>query len=215
MAQTLGLQRSTLREGLATLTHLGMLVRAPGRGTHLSLPKSDFLQLYFNVALAVGYITIDDLEISREMLERAIVSRAALTADARDVFELEELARRMETATSATEQIDADYEFHRRLALATKNRVIALLMDGLATVLRRVLHHRRSKVRAVPGAAERQNATHMPIAAAIAAKDVEAAVAAMDHHFRVWSELSKNVPSKATKRKTMRRPAPARTRKAP
>jgi GntR family transcriptional repressor for pyruvate dehydrogenase complex len=215
IAQTLGIQRSTLREGLATLTHLGMLRRAPGRGTFVSLPRSDFLQLYFNVALAAGHITIDDLETLREMLEREIVRRAALTADPRDVFELQELARRMESAGSADERLEADYEFHLRLARTTKSRVIELLMDGLSTVLRRVLHHRRFKVRSVPESAERMDATHMPIALAIGSKDVEAAVAAMDHHFSVWSELSKKTTIKPPRLTPETRPSSRRSRKAP
>ena len=208
MAQTLGIQRSTLREGLATLTHLGVLHRSPGRGTFVSLPKSDFLQLYFTIALNVGHITIDDLENLREMLEREIVGRAALTASKRDVFELEELARRMVEATTATERIEADYEFHRRLVQIAKSPVIELLMDGLSTVLRRVLYHRRYKVRSVPESSQRMDATHMPIVAAIAANNVDAAVAAMDRHFSVWSELS----SKVANHKAVTQPKSRRAR---
>lgn len=198
MAQTLNIQRSTLREGLATLTHLGMLARSPGRGTFLSLPKSDFLQLYFTIALNVGHITIDDLENLREMLEREIVARATLVASKRDVFELEELVRRMENAPTATERIEADYEFHRRLVQVANSPVIELLMDGLSTVLRRVLFHRRTKVRSVPESSQRMDATHMPIVTAISSRDVEAAVAAMDRHFSVWSELSSKVENAST-----------------
>ncbi len=196
IAQRLGIQRSTLREALATLTHLGILHRTQGRGTYVSLLRSDFVQLYFNVALAVGHITIADLETLREMLERELVRRAALTANARDVFELEELARRMESSHTTKERLDADYEFHRRLASIIKSPVIELLMDGLSSVLRRVLHSRRYEVRSVPGSAKRMDATHMPIATAIGRKDMDAAVAAMDNHFNVWSKLSARAAAK-------------------
>jgi GntR family transcriptional repressor for pyruvate dehydrogenase complex len=201
MAQTLGIQRSTLREGLATLTHLGMLQRTPGRGTYVGLPQADFMQLYFDVGLAIGHITVDDLETVREMLEREIVRRVAQSGEPRDAFELEELARRMEEAASTEAKLEADYEFHRRLAAAANSPVVELLMEGLSTALRRVMHYRRFRVRSVPDAAKRMDATHLPIALAIRRKNPKAAVAAMDDHFSVWSELSEKVlPAKRKRR---------------
>jgi GntR family transcriptional repressor for pyruvate dehydrogenase complex len=190
IAQKLGVQRSTLREPLATLTYLGILHRTQGRGTYVSLLRSDFVQLYFDIALAVGHITIEDLETLREMLEREIARRAATTATPRDVFELQELARRLERSHSISERLEVDYEFHRRLAGTTKSPVIELIMDGLSSVLRRILANRVNAVRSVPGSGKRMDAAHMPIANAIARGDPEAAVAAMDDHFSVFSELS-------------------------
>ncbi|GAC1402896.1 MAG: FCD domain-containing protein [Candidatus Velthaea sp.] len=189
IAQTLGVQRSTLREALATLTHLGILNRTQGRGTYVSLLRSDFVQLYFNVALAVGHITIDDLETLREMLEREIVRRAVSTATARDVFDLEERALKMESAKTTKERLDAEYEFHGLLATMTHSPVIELLMDGLSSVLRQALRRRRYAVRSLPGSAERMDAIHLPIAKAIGRRDEDAAVAAMDEHFALWSTL--------------------------
>jgi GntR family transcriptional repressor for pyruvate dehydrogenase complex len=185
MAQRLGIQRSTLREGLATLTHLGMLRRTPGRGTFVSPPRSEFLQLYLNVALSVGNISIDDLQAVREMFEREIVRRAAHNAEPLDVFELEQLARRIERAATVEEKLEADYEFHRRLAAAAKSPLIELLMDGLSSVLRRVHHYRRTKV--------------------------SAAIAAMDRHFNVWSDLSRRVD---TPKSAPRRARATRAKKA-
>lgn len=195
LALQLGVQRSTLRERLSTLEHLGVLQRTQGSGTYISPLNSEFIQLYFDLALALGFIGIDEMETARELLEREIVHRAASVADTQDMDELEDLASRMERATTPTERLRADLQFHMRLAYAARNPVITLVFDGLASVLQRVLSRRRYLVRSVPGAAERMDATHRPIVDALRRRDPEQAMALMDRHFRVWDDLSSQVSS--------------------
>ena len=211
IAQRLGIQRSTLREPLATLTHLGILHRTQGRGTYVSSLRSDFVQLYFDIALAVGQISIEDLEMLREMLEREIARRAAITATPRDVVDLHELALRLENSHSISERLDIEYEFHRRLASTTGSPVIELIMDGLSSVLRRILANRVNAVRSVPGSAKKMDAAHMPIAVAIGRGDPEAAVAAMDDHFSVFSELSAKLAVAKPSRKGLKKRVAATT----
>jgi DNA-binding FadR family transcriptional regulator len=73
---------------------------------------------------------------------------------------------------------------------ATHNPVITLIVEGLSSVLYQVLQQRRQLVRAIPGAAERTNATHILILQAICDRDPERAVRAMENHFAVWNEES-------------------------
>jgi DNA-binding FadR family transcriptional regulator len=95
----------------------------------------------------------------------------------------------MTQAASADERAAIDNDFHLRLALAARNPVILLIVDGLANVLRRVLARRRALVASIPEAAQRQDAAHPPIVEAIRARDPERAAVAMDEHFRVTDEL--------------------------
>jgi DNA-binding GntR family transcriptional regulator len=73
--------------------------------------------------------------------------------------------------------------------------VISIIIDDLSNVLRRTLCQRHLLVRSVPGAAKRTDASHGPIVDAIRARDPEAALAAMDAHFRTWDEESSKVLS--------------------
>ena len=193
LAARLGIQRSTLRERLSTLEHLGILERTQGSGTYISLLNSDFMQLYFDLALALGFIDIDEMEVAREMLEREIVRRAAEVANDEAIDELEMLANRMLTAETPEQRLSADIKFHMQLAHAARNPVISLMIDGLSSVLQRVLNRRRYMVRSVPDAAERMDATHMPIVMALRRRDPEEAMRLMDRHFRVWDDLSSQI----------------------
>jgi GntR family transcriptional repressor for pyruvate dehydrogenase complex len=195
LAARLGIQRSTLRERLAMLEQLGVLKRMQGSGTYVSLPNSEFIRFYFDLAVALGLISIEELEVAREVLEREIAHRAAKMADADDIAELHRLAQRMLQATNAQERLEADYQFHMRLAASARNPVISIIINGLSNVLRRTLYHRHFLVRSVPGAAERIDGSHGPIVDAIRGRDPEAALTAMDAHFRIWDEESSKVLS--------------------
>ncbi|MBV9491823.1 MAG: FadR family transcriptional regulator [Verrucomicrobia bacterium] len=195
LAARLGIQRSTLRERLALLEQMGVLRRTQGSGTYVSLPNSELIRFYFDLALALGFISIEELEVAREALEREIARRSATMATAEDAAELNRLAQRMRHATEAQERLEADYQFHMRLASSARNPVISIIIDGLSNVLRRTLYRRHFLVRSVPGAATRTDASHGPIVDAIRARDPEAALAAMDAHFRIWDEESSKVLS--------------------
>jgi GntR family transcriptional regulator, transcriptional repressor for pyruvate dehydrogenase complex len=177
------------------LEQLGVLKRMQGSGTYVSLPNSEFIRFYFDLALALGLISIEELHVAREALEREIARRAAMMASADDVAELDRLARQMLQATDAQERLETDYRFHMRLAASARNPVISIIIDGLSNVLRRTLYQRHFLVRSVPGAAKRTDASHGPLVAAIHARDPEAALAAMDAHFRIWDEESSKVLS--------------------
>lgn len=200
LAVTFEMQRSNMREHLATLEHLGFIQRTQGRGTFLQMPQPDFLQLYFDLALQLNYVSVESLENAREMLEREIVQSAATQASADDISRLRTLRDRIKKPKDVEDGISADYEFHRHLAWMTGNPIIIMLVQGLATVLRQVMFHRRVLVRRDTEAARQTNATHDAIILALEAHDPEAARGAMLRHFQVWNEQSLAVQAQLDRR---------------
>lgn len=189
LARTLDVQRSTLRERLAALEALGLIRRTQGSGTYLALPDSSFLQFYFEIALKLGHFNMQQLSMARALLERGVAREAALQATEVDIVGLEDAYIRMLAAGDAAAGDAADHEFHLRLARATHNPAIALLIDGLSALLFRLLQQRRQVVRAIPGAVERSNAAHAALLAALRAHDPAAAETAIEQHFRVWEQV--------------------------
>jgi GntR family transcriptional repressor for pyruvate dehydrogenase complex len=189
LAEQLNVQRSTLRDRLATLEHLGILRRTQGSGTFVEPLSADVIRLYFDLALALGYVGIEDMSTARRLLEREIARRAAEVALDEEIDALAGICRRMESASGDDERLKAEYEFHMSLAVAAKNSVITLIVEGLSSVLRRNLARRRFLIRAIPDAGRRADACHMPIVDALRARDPEGAMLAMDEHFRITDEL--------------------------
>jgi GntR family transcriptional regulator, transcriptional repressor for pyruvate dehydrogenase complex len=186
LARRLEVQRSTVRERLAALEALGLIRRTQGSGTYLSLPDSAFVQLYFELALRLGYFSAAQLGEARELIEREVARLAATQATAEDLEALEAAYTGIAEASSVEAGDEADYAFHQALCRAAHNPVVSLLMDGLASVLFATLQQRRRAVHALPGAAARTNASHRPLIEAIRSRDPERAMAAMDEHFRAW-----------------------------
>lgn len=193
LAGTLGVNRSTIREKLAVLEVLGLIRRTQGSGTYLDMPHSSFVRMYFDMAVRLGHVEIGALQEAREMLEREIVRKAAVSASAADLAALERCIERMLNAASVEEGDQADYEFHLSLFRASRNPVMLLMVEGLSSTLRQLLKRRRYRIRQVPGGAERTDATHTPILEAIRRNDPDGAAAAMDEHFRVWNQESRKL----------------------
>lgn len=188
LAATLGMQRSTLRERLAVFETLGLIERTQGSGTYLTMPNPTFVQIYFDLALKIGFITIDQLEQAREMIEREVARAAAVNATSNDVEALRRSLKGILEAEDTNASREADYQFHLCLIYASHNPVFFLVIEGLAIGWRRVLRHRYHLVQKVDGAVERINATHSEILAAVENGDADGAMLAMDKHFRIWNE---------------------------
>lgn len=191
LANDLGVNRSTVREGLSALEVLGLVRRTQGSGTYLDVPHFAFVRLYFEMAVKLGQINVAELQQAREMIERTVVRQAALSATEEDIAALEGCVERMLGCETFEEGDEADYEFHLQLVRATHNPVMSLLVEGLSSVLWDLLRHRRYLVRHSPEGYALTNRDHVPILHAIRNRDPERAVHAIDEHFRIWNEESR------------------------
>ncbi|QUJ69694.1 FadR family transcriptional regulator (plasmid) [Photobacterium sp. GJ3] len=192
LSELLSMQRTLVREQLATLENLGFVQRVRGSGTFLQMPQPAFVQIYFDIALRLGFISVDALEAAREMLEREIAYCAAHNATDADIAKLEEYLVEMGNP-NVHESLAADYDFHRHLAYMTRNPVIILIIQGLASVLKEVVHRRRVLVRQSRQSMSKTNDTHQAVIDALKNRDPDAAKDAMNIHFRIWDEESKGL----------------------
>lgn len=198
LAATLGVSRGTLRERLNTLETLGALRRTQGSGTYVELPSSSFLRLYFEIAVKVGSVDLTALEETRELVEIAAVAQAAERRSDQDVARLERWVTQMLHGDSAADGDEADFHFHLDLVHMAGNAVLALIVEGLARILRDLLADRRQVVRQLArleGAEgpSPNDLVHRTVLEGIRDRDPQAASEAMREHFRLWREASARV----------------------
>jgi GntR family transcriptional regulator, transcriptional repressor for pyruvate dehydrogenase complex len=186
LAEMLGVQRATVRERLATLQSLGVIRRTQGSGTYLSLPTSSFVELYFNIALKVGYLTVDELRDAFEMVSREVAAAACLNATELDLAALRAAIAAIEGSVGPEQQVETHYAFHLTLARASHNPVLLLITEGVAVVLREILRQRIRLLRMVSGALSRDVESHRAILSAVGDREPDAARTASDEHFRLW-----------------------------
>ncbi|MEA3251416.1 MAG: FCD domain-containing protein [Pseudomonadota bacterium] len=188
LCEHFSMHRSSVRNVLSILHSLGFIERKQGSGTFLKMPEPVFIQLYFELALKLNYISVDHLETAREMFEKEIIQAAAVNHQAHELERLEKLCGKIVNSTDVREGIQADYEFHEQLAIMAKNPAILIIFQGLSSVLKKVLHQRRILARQSREAQEKTNETHVAIVAAIRTRDRELARQAMQDHFETWNQ---------------------------
>ncbi len=190
LVAALGMNRSSLREKMAILEAMGFLNRTQGSGTYLAMPKSQLLQLTFDMALRMNYTTIKQLQVARETIELGVAKAAAQNATAEDIKALEYFLYRLLETTDAEYGREVDHAFHIHLGVATHNPVMSTILDSFASSLRTVLQHRRQIISATPKGLEITNQTHVAIFEAVRDHDPERAVAAMERHFTLWQDIA-------------------------
>ena len=134
LAAQLNVSRNSLREAVRALTLIQVLHVRQGDGTYVtSLEPSVLLEgTAFIMDLLGGG---QDLEVwhVRRILEPAAAALAAARIDAAMLERLREELGRMDLATSIDELTEADINFHRTLVEAAGNRLLASLIDSLAS----------------------------------------------------------------------------------
>ncbi len=171
LADALGVSRGPLREAIRTLEGRRLVERTPHAGVR------------------VVQLSLEDLEqllVTRESLEGMACRQAAENMTAAEIRQLRETAARigkmLEHTPVAVFAGGADNDFHRQIALGSRNRWIArLLCEDLYSLLR--LYRMQAAFR--PAAKSRAtHREHLDIIECIHARDADAAEAAMRLHVR-------------------------------
>lgn len=170
---TLGVSRTTLREGISVLARAGVLDVRQGDGTYVRepAPVGEPLDRRLRRAAALDVYDV------RRILELETARLAAARRTQQDVRAMRSYlaARDAARATGALDAfVDADVALHLAIARASRNPVLADLFGAFAAVLRDTIAH----VMRDPVSQEDTTALHHALVDAIAEGDAEAAVAA-------------------------------------
>jgi len=133
LATSLGLSRSSLREAVRALSLVRILDVRQGDGTYVSSLAADTLldALGFIVEFHHDASVLELLEV-RRILEPAASARAATRIDDEALAELEQVLNRSTLESSVEDLVKNDLEFHRAIAVASGNTVLASLIENLS-----------------------------------------------------------------------------------
>jgi len=190
LAELLNVSRPSLREALRALELLGLVEIRHGQGAFMRAPEPAALTGFFGLVFAADRdLSLGFVEL-RVALECQAVQLACGSADTTDLQRIESaLARMPRSATDGDLGAEADYEFHRAIVSASKNKSLIFMSEAISELLRQSHEERREAVFGVPGALETLASAHSRIFDAIVARDAERAVAAMRHHFQCVNDF--------------------------
>jgi GntR family transcriptional repressor for pyruvate dehydrogenase complex len=180
LAARLGLSRNSLREAVRALTLIRILETRQGDGTYVTSLEPEILleTIGFVADLHHDRTPLHVLEV-RRVLEAAATALAAQYIEPEELATLAALVAEMDQCDTVEALVGNDLAFHRAIALAARNPVLASLLESFST--------RTSRARVWRGvtqadAAEQTKADHRAIFEAIAQHRPELAHSLMIVH---------------------------------
>lgn len=145
LAQSLGIGRSAVREALAALEIMGIVVVRPGSGTYLRGFDSELLPQTLSWGFMVGAPRTKELVEVRRVLECEAARLATERIDEDGIVRLEgHLSRMRDNLSDLPAFVEADLLFHLEIASAAGNGVLLQLLQSIRSLLRvwvdRALH---------------------------------------------------------------------------
>ncbi|KAB8170959.1 FCD domain-containing protein [Streptomyces sp. 3MP-14] len=186
LASTLGVSRLTVREALKVLAARGLVALSKGRRPRVLEPDSSVLSGHFRAAIRrdpgalLEFADVREaLEIQAATLAARHASRSALQAAESALDGMVEAAADLADPARVERYHQCDVAFHESLALASGNRMLVFILEGLRDSLR------QSFERSIQGHALRGRSVdvvltaHRTVLARIRARDAEGAAEAM------------------------------------
>lgn len=137
LAPRLGVSRSSLREGVRALSIMGVLESRRGSGTYVTALDASLLLAPMGFVVDLQHSAgVQQVHSVRRFLETEAAELAALRISAQEVEEAEAIFERAEAAIADEDHetvLECDMAFHRLVAEASGNAVLASLIEALSS----------------------------------------------------------------------------------
>jgi GntR family transcriptional repressor for pyruvate dehydrogenase complex len=134
LASRLGLSRNSLREAVRALTLIRILETRQGDGTYVTSLEPDILleAMTFVADFHQDRTLLHVLEV-RRILEAAAMALAAQHISDDELAALQVLVGEMDACDTVEAFVENDVAFHRTIAVASRNPVLASLLDSFSS----------------------------------------------------------------------------------
>ena len=179
LAKQLGISRASLRPGLHFLAAIGVLTSRHGSGTYIASGPPALDSAPLNMLAALHGFTTEKMFEARRLVEVAVAGLAAERAtDDQLRIMAEEVTETYAALNNPQEYLVHDFGFHRAVAAASGNPILATFMEMVADIL----YQRRCKTIGRSRDLKESVEMHRKIYRAIRARNADAARAAMNEH---------------------------------
>lgn len=182
LANILGVNRSTVREGIRSLENAGLVQRGAGKRLKISVPEISAVSSVVTRALGLKQVSFFELWEMQMLLEpfaaRLAAERITLTLEHELAQNVADLAENIDDDEYVTRN---DTEFHQLIAEAAQNAALSLSAAPIGALLFSATVHLYENV---PQARHRLLAAHQEILNAIKKRDPDGAERWMARHIR-------------------------------
>ena len=179
LAASFGVSRNTVRESLLILEFMGFVKTSKGKATEVTIPSMNSVLKKIAGFTVSERSFVSNLLETRFMLEPKIARMAAQRASDEEIAEMRLcLAKIEENMASYTDSNVFSAEIHDLVVKACHNEVLETIMTSLSSYIQNFSRF----IFGFKGQPEKSLAEHREIVEAIAARDADAAEAAMVRH---------------------------------
>lgn len=184
LGDSFGVSRTVVREAVKILQEKGLVHVRQGAGTLVTAPAMwdmlDEMVLSASIAQDEGLVILDDLVVTRRLLESDMANVAARVADADTVDRLRALVDKMDTLVDDPQTYGhQDRAFHDTIMRASGNRIARAVVRALESQVVNTARYLGQTDRALCVAS---NQGHRRVCERIAAGDPDGAAEAMFTH---------------------------------
>ncbi|HLI37568.1 MAG TPA: FadR/GntR family transcriptional regulator [Streptosporangiaceae bacterium] len=182
LCERFGVSRVTVREALRMLESSGLVeIRVGARGgAFVTAPTSDRVGEGLADLLSMAVVSAADITEARMILEIGMVPLVCDRATKEDLADLETLCERARAALRSGEySMSMSAEFHIRVAQATHNPAVAMLVESIRGSILRSMQQARE---AAPEMGHLGTEEHARFVGAVRRRDPEAATHIMREH---------------------------------
>jgi DNA-binding FadR family transcriptional regulator len=196
LAQQLGVSRNVLREALRSLEMAGVLRLQKGvkGGAFIREGDTSRMNVVMRDMLSLGTISVRELSEARIDVLDLVVRLACGHARAEDFDALDANIERTELATREgrlLDRVECSRDFYRLLAVATGNKVIAMILDSVTEIHMRFVY---AKVASSGVAMPRLVEKRRQLLAALRERNVSAATRLMRIHLESVQRMLEQDP---------------------
>ncbi|MEN0645194.1 FadR/GntR family transcriptional regulator [Alkalicoccobacillus gibsonii] len=185
LMEMFGVGRSTLREAIRALAALGLIdVRVP-EGTFVAESFGDFFTKHLELMSKISFDNILELVEARVGVEVILAEMAAKKSTDEDHVRLDDVVKRMQSASKHDTFLELDLEFHRLIAEMARNSFLTEVLQ-ISSVVTKVW-----MAKVIEGYSIQQKLMdqHIAVAQAIKEKNTEKAKEAMSIHLDTINQL--------------------------
>jgi GntR family transcriptional repressor for pyruvate dehydrogenase complex len=139
LGERLSVSRTVVREAMRGLSTKGLVEVRDGSGAYVRAPSTRLVSELLGICLShieTGDVTSRHILEMRRILEIEMVGLAAARREPGDLAELRRLLNEMsQPDLSSDDWAKADVDFHRAIALASKNPLLPIVLRSIAEVL--------------------------------------------------------------------------------
>lgn len=195
LCEEFGVSRTTVRDAVSGLCEKGVVRREQGKGVRVIDNTDTVVTKSLQNMMLLGNYTVSEFFETREMIERQMAYFAAKRATPGQIKGLEESILFMKAnADDVKKYVEYDLEFHKRIAMASQNKLLITVYDAMLPMLKQLV---QSVVEAT-GTVEEEYGFHMKILECIKEGDGQGAQVRTTEHDKCSEEMFKESIEKAT-----------------